>query len=237
MPTLPSRPPVPPPPRRRRPVERRRALLAGAALGAALWVGPTRPGARAAPAFDLAPLMQMLAQVKAGEATFVEKRYVTMLERTLHSSGRLSFSAPDTFVRETLKPHRDRVAVVGNEVTMSMGTRSRTVPLDSVPEAALIMGALRGTLTGNREALERHFSAVVTGTPQRWTLELVPLEPRLREQVVSVRVAGQQALVREVSVVMGDGDRSVMTIEPASMAAPAPAPAPATPARPASAPG
>ena len=44
-----------------------------------------------------------------------------MLERTLESSGRLSFEAPDTFVRETLKPRRDRVAVVGNTLTMSRG--------------------------------------------------------------------------------------------------------------------
>src|SRR2546425_228670 len=78
-------------------------------------------------AFDLGQLMQTLAQVKAGEATFTETRTVAMLERTLESSGRLSFAAPDTFVRETLRPRREKVAVVGNTVTMSIGTRSRTV--------------------------------------------------------------------------------------------------------------
>jgi len=174
--------------------------------------------ARAQAAFDLALLMRMLAQVKAGEATFTETRSVAMLERTLQSSGRLSFEAPDSFVRETLKPRREKVAVVGNSVTMSVGngtgTRSRTVPLDSVPEAAVIMEAIRGTLTGNRDALERHFTPAVSGTPQRWTLELRPREPRLRELVVAVRLTGEQALVREVTVAMADGDRSVMTIEP-----------------------
>jgi outer membrane lipoprotein-sorting protein len=173
-------------------------------------------------AFDLPQLTQLLSQVKAGEATFKEKRTVDMLERTLESSGRLSFASPDTFVRETLKPRQEKVAVVGNNVTMSAGSRSRTVPLDSVPEAAVIMEAIRGTLTGNRELLERHFNAAVSGNAQRWALELVPIEPRLRELVRSVQLAGQQSQVREVTVTMSDGDRSVMTIEPMA-AAPKPA--------------
>jgi outer membrane lipoprotein-sorting protein len=174
-------------------------------------------------AFDLPQLTQLLSQVKTGEATFKEKRTVDMLERTLESSGRLSFAAPDTFVRETLKPRQEKVAVVGNNVTMSAGSRSRTVPLDSVPEAAVIMEAIRGTLTGNRELLERHFNAAVSGSAQRWSLELVPIEPRLRELVRSVQLGGQQSQVREVTVTMSDGDRSVMTIEPMAAAVPKPA--------------
>lgn len=199
-------------------IDRRRAVLVSlAAL--------TLP-VRAQTTFDLVQLMQTLAQIKAGEATFTETRSVAMLERTLQSSGRLSFEAPDTFVRETLKPRREKVAVVGNQVTMSIGTRSRTVPLDSVPEAAVIMEAIRGTLTGNRDAIERSFTPLVTGTAQRWTLELKPRDPRLRELVVSVRLVGERALVREVTVAMSDGDRSVMTIEPIkSMPAPAQTPA------------
>ena len=194
------------------PPDRRRALASLLALaGAATWPMLTRAQAAA---FDLTELMQLLAKVKAGEAVFTEKRSVAMLERTLESSGKLSFEAPDPFVRETLKPRQERLAVVGNLVTMSSGQRSRTVPLDSVPEAAVIVEAIRGTLTGNRDAIERNFSASVTGSAARWTLELVPRLPRLRELVTSVRVSGQQAVVNEVVVAMADGDRSVMSITP-----------------------
>jgi hypothetical protein len=85
-----------------------------------------------------------------------------------------------------------------------------------VPEAAVIVEAIRGTLTGNRDAIDRNFTATVTGTAAQWTLELVPRMARLRELVVSVRVSGTQALVREVAVRMSDGDRSVMSITPTS---------------------
>ena len=192
---------------------RRHALKQFAALALA---GVLPLPARSETAFDLVQLMRSLAQVKAGVASFTETRTVALLERTLESSGRLSFEAPDSFTRETLKPRRERVAVVGNSVTMSQGSRSRTMALDSVPEAAVIMEAIRGTLTGNREALERNFKTTVTGSAQSWVLDLVPRDWRLREQVASVRVTGRQAVVREVAVAMADGDRSVMAIEPAA---------------------
>lgn len=181
-----------------------------ALLGALAW--PL--AGTAADSLDLARLMQALAQVKAGEATFTERRMVAMLDQPLESSGKLSFEAPDTFVRETLKPRRERIAISGNTLTLSQGNRTRTMALDSAPEAAVIVEAIRGTLTGNGAALERVFSASVSGNPQLWFLELVPREARLRSQVISVRVAGQQGVVREVLVALTDGDRSVMSIDP-----------------------
>lgn len=193
------------------------ALLAGGLLAGGLMSGGA---ARAAGEFDLGALTKVLASARSGEATFTERREVAMLDHPLESSGRLSFEAPDTFVRETLKPRRERLAVVGNTLTLSQGNRSRTVALDSAPEAGVIVEAIRGTLTGNRASLERHFGARVSGNAARWSLELVPLEARLRGQVSAIRIAGQQSLVREILLVMPDGDRSVMTIQP--MAPPSP---------------
>jgi outer membrane lipoprotein-sorting protein len=169
--------------------------------------------AGAAPA-DLGSLLQLLAGVKAGEATFTEQRQVTLqdMTRTLESSGRLSFSAPDTFVRETLKPRRERLAVAGNTLTMSQGSRSRSVPLDTVPEAQVLVEAVRGTLTGNRELLDRHFTTQFNGSLEQWTLELVPREPLLREQVARVTVSGVRAALTEVQVQLAGGDRSTMKI-------------------------
>jgi outer membrane lipoprotein-sorting protein len=190
-------------------------LVANSAVLLMALAAPQRALAQQQP-FDLGQLMQTLATVKSGEATFVETRTVNMLDRTLKSAGKLSFEAPDTFVRETLRPNKDRIAVVGNTVTMSMGGRTRTVPLDSVPEAAVIMEAIRGTLTGNREAIERNFDASVTGNAQQWSLTLKPREFKLQQLVTSIRVSGRQALAREVAVAMADGDSSVMAIEPVS---------------------
>ena len=178
-------------------------------------LGPAR-----AAGFDLQALMQQLAQVRSGQAVFVEDRRVQQLDQTLRSSGRLSFSAPDTFVRETLKPRHERMAVVGNQLTMSRGNRSQSALLDSVPEAVVIVEAIRGTLTGNRETLERYFDTTVQGSAEQWQLELVPREPRLRAQVTHLRLSGSQGQVREVRMTLADGDTSVMRIEPVPADAP-----------------
>ena len=205
--------------RARRP-ERRRflaATIAAIGVAGALVLAPSEARAEA---FDLAALMSLLGRVKSGEATFVETRRIEMLDRTLQSSGRLSFKAPDSFVRETLKPSHEKLAVDGNTLTMSMGQRSRTMQLDASPEAAVIVEAIRGTLTGNRATLERLFETTVSGDAHAWTLKLVPRDLRLRGQVSAVQVSGREGTAREVQVQLADGDRSVMTIEPVAARAP-----------------
>ncbi len=196
----------------------------GARVGAraASSLTPALSRERERESFDLGRLTALLGRVKSGEATFVEQRRVEMLDRTLESSGKLSFRAPDSFVRETLKPRREKLAVSGNSVTMSIGDRSRTMALDASPEASVIVEALRGTLTGNRETLERLFEATVSGSAERWSLELVPRDLRLRGQVASVRVSGRVGVAREVQVLLADGDRSTMTIEPVAATRAAP---------------
>ena len=184
-------------------------------LAAAIAATPTH-----AAGFDLGALTTLLGRVRSGEATFVETRRIEMLDRTLQSSGRLSFKAPDSFVRETLKPRHEKLAVEGNTVTMSQGERSRTMQLDASPEAAVIVEAIRGTLTGNRATLERLFETTVSGDAQAWTLKLVPRDLRLRGQVSAVEVSGRDAMTREVKVQLADGDRSVMTIEPVATRGP-----------------
>jgi outer membrane lipoprotein-sorting protein len=181
----------------------------GVAAAAAL-----APPASHAQGFDLGALTALLGRVTSGEATFVETRRIEMLDRTLQSSGRLSFRAPDSFVRETLKPRHEKLAVDGNTLTMSLGERSRTMQLDATPEAAVIVEAIRGTLTGNRATLERLFETTVSGDAGAWSLKLVPRDLRLRGQVSMVQVSGRDEVAREVQVQLADGDRSVMTIEP-----------------------
>lgn len=174
----------------------------------------TVAAAASAQSFGIDTLMQTLAQVRSGEATFTEERQVAQLDQALRSVGRLRFSAPDTFVRETTSPRRERLAVVGNELTITQGGRTRTMLLDAIPEAAVMVEAIRGTLTGNRAILERYFATELQGRPDAWQLDLVPRDAHLRGQVARVRLLGRQGQVREVRIAMADGDSSVMWIEP-----------------------
>jgi hypothetical protein len=104
--------------------------------------------------------------------------------------------------------------VEGNQLTLQRGERVRRVALDSVPELAAMVEAMRGTLSGDASALQRYFKPTVEGRASRWTLTLVPLDNRLLGVVRQLRIDGYQAEVRVVELQLADGDRSVMTIEP-----------------------
>ena len=186
----------------------RRALLA---IAAGAWVtGP----AVAADKFDLTALAALLAQRKSGEARFEETRLVSGLEGPLFSSGTLTFTAPDAFARHTLQPRAESMTVQGNVMTLKRGGRSRQMTLDAVPELSTLVEAMRGTLTGDAVALQKHFTTAVAGTAQGWKLTLVPRDRGLGAQVREVTIEGQRGDMRVVSLWLAGGDSSRMTIEP-----------------------
>lgn len=173
------------------------------------------PAGAAWAAFDLPALAALLAQRQSGEARFTEERFVSGFDGPLRASGRLSFKAPDRFVRQTLEPLVESMSVDGNTITLRRGGRSRQMAMDAVPELAAMIEAVRGTLTGNAQTLERHFKVRVEGSAAQWGLTLVPRDARLATQVHEVQIVGQGSDVRSVALWLAGGDRSVMSIEPA----------------------
>jgi hypothetical protein len=165
-------------------------------------------------ALELGELMAELSQRRAGEARFVEQRFVSGLDQTLQYSGTLSFTAPDRLARHTLTPRPESFVVEGNKLTLERGGRTRQLMLDAQPELAAMVAALRGTLSGDASALRQHFKAAPTGTLAQWSLTLVPLDERLLGVVRQLRIDGRQSDLHTVEVQLADGDRSVMAIEP-----------------------
>jgi hypothetical protein len=170
-------------------------------------------------AFDLAALMALLAQRKSGETRFTEERTVSSLDTTLRASGRLSFTAPDRFARYTEEPRVESMEVQGNTVVLKRGTRTRQMVLDAIPELAALADAMRGTLNGDAQALQRHFRVDVSGAPAKWLLLLTPVDAQLARSVQQLEIAGSGADVRSIDLRLAGGDRSLMLVEP--LAAPA----------------
>ncbi|MDM0103709.1 outer membrane lipoprotein carrier protein LolA [Variovorax sp. J22R24] len=185
-----------------------RALLAALALSAS-----------SAWAFDLPELMGLLAQQKSGEARFTEQRFVRGLEGPLEASGVLSFTAPDKLVRRTLAPRAETMSVEGNTLTLSRGGRTRTLQLDSMPELLGMVEAMRGTLSGNSQGLQRYFRSTLAGSSGGWTLDLQPVDERLAAQVRTMRLSGRGGEVLGIEMEFIGGDRSVMNITPERAAA------------------
>jgi outer membrane lipoprotein-sorting protein len=157
-------------------------------------------------------LMQGMSQIRSGHATFVEKKYIAMLDKPVESSGELFFSAPDRLEKRTFKPRPESMLLDGSTLTVEQKGKRHVLPLQSYPEIVAFIDSIRGTLAGDRAALERVYKLSLEGDEQQWKLELQPLSERMKKVVERIRIAGERHELRTIEIRQADGDRSVMTI-------------------------
>ena len=164
-------------------------------------------------AWDLQQLMDALALNKSGRATFVETKHIAMLDLPVESSGELLYTAPDRLEKRTLKPKPESMIVIGDELSIERGRQKFRVQLQAYPELAAFIDSIRGTLAGDRKALERHFRLGLEGSAERWTLQLQPIDADMLAVIRRIRISGAGDQVDRIEISQSDGDRSVMRME------------------------
>ncbi len=164
-------------------------------------------------AWDIQQLMQTLAQNKSGRATFVEAKHIALLDKPVESSGELLFTAPDRLEKRTLKPKPESMIVNGDELLIERGRQKYKLQLQAYPELAAFIDSIRGTLAGDRKALELNYRLSLEGTAERWTLQLLPLDEKMQAVIKGIHIAGARDQVRSIEITQADGDSSLMTIE------------------------
>lgn len=162
--------------------------------------------------FSVAQLMDTLAKNPQGSATFTEKQYISILDQPVESSGELLFVAPSRLEKRILKPRPESMVLEGDTLTVSRGRRKHVLQLKDYPEVAGMIESIRATLAGDRKALERVYHLSLEGGSARWTLVLIPLDPKVGAVVARIRMEGVDDSVRSVEILQPDGDRSVMRI-------------------------
>ncbi len=168
----------------------------------------------AAPAgqFTVAELMSAFADNTYGTASFSEKKYISMLDIPVESSGELLFAPPARLEKRTLKPKPETLVLDGDALTIERQAKKHTLQLKDYPEMAAMIVGIRATLAGDREALEQVYRLDLEGNRDRWTLMLTPRDSRVAFMLAHIRMDGTRAEVRTVEIVLADGDRSVMTV-------------------------
>ncbi|MES2537725.1 MAG: LolA-related protein [Pseudomonadota bacterium] len=158
-------------------------------------------------------LMGELAQIKSVKASFVEKKYLAILDKPVESSGELFYNAPDRLEKRTLKPKPELMQLDRDTLVLERGRNKYTIQMQESPELAALIDSIRGTLAGDRKALERNYAIALEGTRERWVLSLTPTNFKASQAVKRIRLSGAKDEVIEIEVLQGDGDRSVTTVE------------------------
>jgi hypothetical protein len=146
---------------------------------------------------------------------FVEQQFLAILDHPLESSGELRYDAPDRLEKRTLAPRTETLVLSGGILTIDRGKSHHVVDLHSYPQAQPFVESVRATLAGDRGALENLFTLDMNGSLARWTLTLVPKDPKVKRSVAQVRIDGTQDQLLKVEIRQSDGDRSLMTLRPA----------------------
>ena len=165
-------------------------------------------------AWDLAQLMDELARTRSGRARFVETKYLALLDRPLVARGEMRFTTPDRLEKRTLTPRPETLLLDGDRLSIERGQQKLVIDLASQPEALAFIDSIRGALTGNRQALERHYALHLAGHRDHWTLTLLPSDPAIAAIVHRITLTGQANRIRSIEYLQADGDRAVLRIEP-----------------------
>ncbi|MEK6663390.1 MAG: LolA-related protein [Pseudomonadota bacterium] len=162
--------------------------------------------------WDIDQLMQSLAQTRVGHARFVEKKFIAMLDKPVESSGELFYNAPDRLEKRTIKPKPESMILEQGTLLIERGRQKHRLQLQDYPELAAFIDSIRGTLAGDRKALERNYRLSLEGSAEQWNLQLLPLDEKMQVVVKRIRIAGVRDSVRSIEITQADGDSSLMLI-------------------------
>lgn len=166
-------------------------------------------------AWESSELLALLAKQKSGRASFVEKKYISILDTPVESSGTLAFTAPDKLEKRTLKPQPELLRLEGNALYIEQaGKKPMQLKLSSYPEVAAFIDSIRATLAGDRTALEENYQLSLAGSQQAWQLNLLPKYSSMSAVITRIVIRGQQGAVQRIDFDLADGDRSEMFITP-----------------------
>jgi hypothetical protein len=155
-----------------------------------------------------------LARNKGGKAKFVEKKYISLLDKPVVSTGEMTYTAPDHLEKRTLTPKVETLRLDKDTLSIEREKQKLTINLSNQPEALAFVDSIRGTLSGNRLALEKNYSLHLEGTQEKWVLTLMPSDQKIASLVLRITVSGSKNMIRSIEYLQADGDRSLLSMEP-----------------------
>lgn len=165
-------------------------------------------------AFDIDQLMAELARNPGGQAKFVEKRHLALLDKPVIATGEMTYVAPDRLEKRTLTPKPETMLLDKDTLSLERDRRKMSIQLGQRPEVAAFVESIRSTLSGNRASLERSYRLTLTGNLDAWVLTLVPSDTRIVTLLQRITLSGVREQVLGIEYLQADGDRTEMNIEP-----------------------
>ncbi len=165
-------------------------------------------------AWSVQQLMQTLAQVHHAEGKFTERKYLSVLNRPLESSGTLSFQSPGHLEKHTLTPKVESLVLEQGVLSIDSKARNikRTLVLQEYPAIWAFVESIRSTLAGDLPTLQRFYNIELSGDAAHWKMRLLPSEKQTREVIREIRIAGHGNWLDSIETFESNGDHALMKV-------------------------
>lgn len=193
-------------------------MTTGASAGAwvllAVMASAAAWGAAPNAGFTLEELMGDLARVRSAVGKFTERKYLSILEAPLDSSGTLVYRAPGRLEKHTLVPERESLVLNDGQLVLENTGRGwrKSFTLREHPAIWAFVESIRSTLAGDLPTLQRFYNVALSGDAADWELRLRPREAAIKDVVDEIRIRGAGTWISGIEILETAGDRSVMTI-------------------------
>ena len=153
------------------------------------------------------------------DSSFLVSCYVTDANTALakaylvRTGAPLVFTAPDRLEKRTLKPRAESMLLDGQRLIIDRAGKQRlNLNRQDYPEAAAFIESIRGTLAGDKSALEKVYRLTLSGSAEKWQLILLPQYSRMSDLITRIRISGSRSDISRIEFDLADGDRSEMLI-------------------------
>lgn len=170
--------------------------------------------AESAAPWGLKQLMQGFAQEKESKGRFVERKFLSVLNRPLESSGTLLFQPPSHVEKITLIPKKESLVLDRGVLTIDSQSRNikRTLVLQEYPAIWALVESIRSTLAGDLPTLEHFYKVELDGDAAHWKMRLLPLDEKMRDVILEIRIAGRASRVDSFETLEASGDHALMQV-------------------------
>ena len=162
-----------------------------------------------ASAFDLDDLSQQLARPEVVRGTFVQEKHLRALPKPLSSEGHYVMAREHGLLWTVDKPiaQRYRITAAGIERNVDGAWQTAQPQGASGRQNALTLALLRGV----QPPLSTDFDLQLSGTPNDWSLQLVPRSMLLRQVFSRIQLSGGER-INKIELDETQGDRTVMRL-------------------------
>lgn len=178
------------------------------------------PSAGGAEEWTLDDLLALRSRVLEERVAFVQERHSWLLEKPLVSRGELYYRAPSLLEQTVTTPFPSYVRIDGDDVTLTRDGETQQVSLRQYPQIARQAVALRGVLSGDRQALEHEFDLDLHGSSAAWFLRLTPREGTGATDdhsgvlsAAEFEIHGSGARLQKIEILRSPGEQTSITID------------------------